>query len=199
MTLSFSSLRSRSLGRDKAASLSKEGPRSTKRAYREGHAADDVVDAGNGDDAKLSPPPPPSTTESARGNTKIEEQPATTDDDVIPLIRAHVSKYATRDNWRGAQVSLVTTVYFVLTALAPWLLTARLSAAAAALGLSPAARSASTVLLWAAWAILRAAAYVRSFMLVRELFCWLVGGREMERTRAARERARERERERAEK
>lgn len=151
MTLSFASLRSRSLGRDKV-SLSKEGPRSeAKQESRKGHAAD-AADDGNA--KKLST--------AARGD------PSVSDDDLIPFLRAHVAKFATRDNWRGAQVSAVTSVYFVLTALAPWLLTARLSAAASALGLSPGARAAGAALLWAAWGILRAAAYVRSFMLVSE-------------------------------
>jgi hypothetical protein len=113
----------------------------------------------HGDAKKLSSSPPPSTS-TARGSTPDEN-------DVIPLLRAHVSKYATRDDWRGAQLSAVTFLYFVLTALAPWLLTSRLSAAAAAWGLSPAARKVATVSLWAAWGILRAAAYVRNFMLVR--------------------------------
>ena len=176
MTLSFASLRSRSLGRDKA-SLSKEWPRAgTKRSSREGHAADDVAAHEDEDgDAKLSPPSATMTT-AARGTPLPDNAAAAAaaadGDDLIPLLRAHVSKYASRDSWRGAQVSAVTFVYFVLTALAPWLLTARLSAAAGALGLSPAARSAGTALLWAAWGILRAAAYVRSFMLVR--FCLLV-------------------------
>ena len=65
----------------------------------------------HGDAKKLSSSPPPSTS-TARGSTPDEN-------DVIPLLRAHVSKYATRDDWRGAQVSAVTFLYFVLTALAP--------------------------------------------------------------------------------
>ena len=157
MPLSFT-FRSGSLGRDMAIKLSsKEEPSTgTKQAPREGVAKAGVFAR----DAKLaSPSPSPST---ARCST-----PENSDkDDVIPLLRAHVSKFATRDNLRGAQVSAVTFVYFVLTALAPWLLTSRLSAAADILGLSPAVRSVNTALLWASWGILRAAAYVRSFMLV---------------------------------
>lgn len=158
MTLSFASRRSKPFGRAKASSFKEEARSDKKHASREAHATDDVV-GDDDDDAKLAPS---STT---RGNDpNLENADA---DDVIPLLRAHVAQYATRDNWRGAQVSVVTFFYFVATALAPWLLTSRFSAAADALGLSPRVRSVASVLLWAAWGILRAAAYVRSFMVVR--------------------------------
>lgn len=166
MTLSFASRRAKPCGSASFSSRKDEARSDTKQASRDARATDAIAGDDNSVNAKLA---------SSRGGSDTAAAAAAadpslnleSDDDVIPVLRAHVAQYASRDNWRGAQISAVTFVFFVATALAPWLLTSRLSAAAGALGFSPQARLASAALLWAAWGILRAGAYVRSFMLVR--------------------------------
>ena len=194
MPLSFASLR-RGNGCAKRSTPEKEAHSVTKQASGKGDANDDV-----GGDAKLASSKS-SSSSSSRDNASAAAALITNpdlllstdqeeEDDVIPFLRAHVSKYATRDNWLGAKVSAVTLAYFVLSALAPWLLGPRLRAAADALALSPRARWVNAVLLWAAWGVLRAAAYVRSFMLVRQKKRVQREFRKREREREGRERER---------
>ena len=178
--LSFASLRARSLGRDKdlpqggkARSVSDDNDEKPRGETN----ATGVAGVATLDTKKLAASDDDRNTQNTTSTSS--------EDNVIPFLRAHVSKFAIRDNRLGARVSAITIAYFVATALAPWLLTSRLSAAADALGVpsreASGARAAASVVLWAVWAVLRAAAYVRSFMLVRRF--WAAEMRKEKRTR----------------